>query len=478
MRKIFKYCLLLFVVLSVKLNAQAVPIPDVNLKNFLQANYPTTILLGELNPVTAAAVLNFSCTGAAAASINDFSTLEYFIGLTSLTINNSPVTTLPSLNSMVALTNLNLANNQLTSIPSLNSNILLLSLDCSNNNLTTLPSLSLQVSMTSLKCSGNQLTALPDISTNLLLTTIDCSDNNLTTLPNLSLHVSLTNLNCEKNQLTLLPDLSTNLLLLSLDCSDNNLAVLSNLTMNASMTNLDCSNNQLTSLPDLSTNVLLLTLNASNNNLSSLPNFSLLVSLITSDFTDNKLTFEDFLPSTGNPVFNTNFLVHPQDSIPTVLQAEAVEGMSFSYSLLSIDAGVTSNVYTWYKDGNVISTGSSSELYIAEVNKSDVGTYVCSITNSNVPALTLTTQKIYLKVNECKDKCIKEITPDGDGINDTYYISDSGTAKIYDRNGVLIKQFSIPSSWDGTTSDHTLGTTGLYLIEINGEKQVKVYLFR
>jgi gliding motility-associated-like protein len=431
--RILKYCLCLFVVLSVRLNTRAVPIPDVNFKNFLQANYPTTILLGELNPVTAAAVLNFSCTGAAAASINDFSTLEYFIGLTSLTINNSPVTTLPSLNSMVALTNLNLANNQLTSLPSLNSNILLLSLDCSNNNLTTLPSL--------------------------------------------SLHVSLTNLNCENNQLTSLPDLSTNLLLLSLDCSDNILAALPNLTLNASMTNLDCSNNQLTSLPDLSTNLLLLTLNASNNNLSSLPDFSLLVSLTTADFTDNKLTFEDFLPSISNPIFNTGFVIQPQDSIAVTRQLEFTEGNSFSYSF-NADKGVSNTVFTWYKDGNLIAAGASSDLYIPELNKADAGKYICSITNSNVPALTLATQEIYLKVNECADKCIKEITPDGDGINDTYYISDSGTAKIYDRNGVLVKQLSLPSSWDGTTDNSALGTSGLYLIDINGEKQVKVYLFR
>jgi gliding motility-associated-like protein len=243
------------------------------------------------------------------------------------------------------------------------------------------------------------------------------------------------------------------------------------------LTNLNCANNQLIDLPDLSGNLLLLSIDCSNNNLISLPDLSLHVALISADFSNNKLTFEDFLPSIGNPVFNTGFVIHPQDSIAVNRYLEFTEGNSFSYSF-NADQGVSNTVFAWYKDGNLFASGASSGLYIPELNKTDAGKYICSITNSNVPALTLTTQEIYLKVNECTDKCIKEITPDGDGINDTYYISDSGTAKIYDRNGVLIKQLSLPSSWDGTTANNALGTSGLYLIDINGEKQVKVYLFR
>ena len=292
------------------------------------------------------------------------------------------------------------------------------------------------------------------------------------------LSASLTlNFNCQSQAISDFTGLEYFTGLTSLTINNTLASHLPSLGNMLALTNLNCANNQLIDLPDLSSNLLLLSIDCSNNNLISLPDLSLHVSLVSADFRNNKLTFEDFLPSIGNPIFNTGFVMQPQDSITVTRQLEFTEGNSFSYSF-SADKGVSNMVFTWYKDGNLIVTGASSDLHIQELNKADAGKYICSITNSNVPALTLTTQEIYLKVNVCTDKCIKEITPDGDGINDTYYISDSGIARIYDRNGALIKQLSLPSSWDGTTADHALGTSGIYLIDINGEKQVKVYLFR
>ncbi|MBX9853225.1 MAG: immunoglobulin domain-containing protein [Cytophagaceae bacterium] len=245
----------------------------------------------------------------------------------------------------------------------------------------------------------------------------------------------------------------------------------------ASLLSLNCSGNQLTWLPDLSSNLLLTSLDCSDNNLESLPNLSLHVALVSADFSNNKLTFEDFLPSMGNPIFNTGFVMQPQDSIAGDKHLTANEGSSFSYAL-NTDLGVSSNEYTWYKDGTPLSTNPTSDLHISEVKKSDAGTYYCRIINSNVPSVTLVSVSFYLEVKDCGDKCFKEITPDGDGINDSYYISDQGTAKIFDKNGVMVKKLSTPATWDGSLDNGSIGTTGLYLIEINGEKHTKIYLFK
>ncbi len=56
------------------------------------------------------------------------------------------------------------------------------------------------------------------------------------------------------------------------------------------------------------------------------------------------------------------------------------------------------------------------------------------------------------------------ITPNGDGIDDFYYIPFQGVSKIYDKNGTLRIQLETPAPWDARDSDNQPLPMGTYFI--------------
>jgi hypothetical protein len=70
------------------------------------------------------------------------------------------------------------------------------------------------------------------------------------------------------------------------------------------------------------------------------------------------------------------------------------------------------------------------------------------------------------------------ITPDGDGIDDFFYIPYQGSAKIYDKFGVLRNQISIPAIWDGKDSNNISLPMGAYLIVCNGSQDIEVTVLK
>ena len=97
--------------------------------------------------------------------------------ITTLSIIDIGLTTIPSLHKMTALTQLNCQENQITS------------LDVSQN-----------TALTELRCYGNQLTSL-DVSQNTALTVLWCWSNELRSL-DVSQNTALTELRCDNNQIT------------------------------------------------------------------------------------------------------------------------------------------------------------------------------------------------------------------------------------------------------------------------------------
>lgn len=69
-------------------------------------------------------------------------------------------------------------------------------------------------------------------------------------------------------------------------------------------------------------------------------------------------------------------------------------------------------------------------------------------------------------------------SPDGDGNYDTYYITGSGIARIYNSNGQLINELSLPSHWDGKTHQGQDAPTDYYSIIIDNKKVRHVTLMR
>lgn len=69
-------------------------------------------------------------------------------------------------------------------------------------------------------------------------------------------------------------------------------------------------------------------------------------------------------------------------------------------------------------------------------------------------------------------------TPDGDGEHDVLHIEESGNARIMNRNGVLIREFEAPGTWDGRDHDHRPAPSGAYLLQVDGEKPRVINLVR
>ncbi|MFN3402979.1 MAG: hypothetical protein ACK40G_02715 [Cytophagaceae bacterium] len=70
------------------------------------------------------------------------------------------------------------------------------------------------------------------------------------------------------------------------------------------------------------------------------------------------------------------------------------------------------------------------------------------------------------------------LTPDGDGIDDNFFINENGIARVFNSQGHLVKEFNVPDSWDGTDQSGNFLNSDYYLIKINENKIINIYLIR
>jgi Leucine-rich repeat (LRR) protein len=309
---------------------------------------------------------------------------------------------------------IDLFNNQMNgNIPNLNlPNLQLLWLD--NNQLSgSIPNFSL-TNLQVLSLTNNQLSgSIPNFNLPNLLT-IELYNNQLSgTIPNFNLP-NLQFLYLSENQLSgtipnfNLPNLQ-NLLL------DNN--QLSGSIPNFNLPNLltiELYNNQLSgTIPNLNLPNLI-SLHLRNNNLSAAPTFSQmpLLGTSTSVFDSltlqyNRLTFDDILPNM--PLINGfnggKAKYAPQDSIFTDTTITRTTGQALTIDL-GIDAGLTTNIYQWYKNGQpwtppVGNNSNSNQLIFNNLQSTDAGIYHARVTNPGAPLLTLHSRAIQLDVAAC-----------------------------------------------------------------------------
>lgn len=119
---------------------------------------------------------------------------------------------------------------------------------------------------------------------------------------------------------------------------------------------------------------------------------------------NNAFTFDDILPNFGSNISGINFIgppfdltYHPQDSVFENITVTRFIGQDFFIDL-GIDAGVTSNIYEWFKDGVSWNTFDNNKLEIQGVTLADAGEYKAQITNPFADQLTLYTKCIRLEV--------------------------------------------------------------------------------
>ena len=437
-------------------------------------------------------------------------------------------------------------------------------LDIYRNNISFLPKLDSLKKLTQILAFNNKLDTFPDISNLKVLNRLFLGDNNLSYLPDLSKNKILTEMQCQNNRLRIITNLDSLASLRVLHFGNNPLLTsLPNFDKLVNLEEIYFYQCNLSAFPDLHNNIKLKNIYGVYNKYNALTDFSIFPYLNVVEITYSYLTFEDLIPLTTYPGFETIFSFIPQNNIGNEITVIKDELASFTIDLL-VDTNISTNTYTWFRDGIQIAVTSTSTLSIPIVRIESVGSYVCKITNStpklnnvilysnpihlsvNNPCLsiqdlayvkedilcngtgsiTLDTLSIsggvkpyqyeltniatatnhnsfsgqFSELNDGKYKlviknkinCVKTInnivitrknnsndckgfaiTPDGDGLNDSFYIQEDGTAKIFNSNGKLIKTLSTPASWDGSDQNGQI-TGDYYLIQINQSKTVTI----
>ncbi len=131
-----------------------------------------------------------------------------------------------------------------------------------------------------------------------------------------------------------------------------------------------------------------------NNCFDSLPDFS--SSPVTDIFqTDaiicynNKFTFDDLVPNANFMNRTGQNLYSPQDTFDIPAAVALQTGDTYSIDL-GIDAGLTTNVYNWTRNGVPFGPPLSvNQLDLSPITFADAGEYCCFVTNPALPLLTL-----------------------------------------------------------------------------------------
>ncbi|HEY9814779.1 MAG TPA: T9SS type A sorting domain-containing protein, partial [Candidatus Obscuribacterales bacterium] len=132
-------------------------------------------------------------------------------------------------------------------------------------------------------------------------------------------------------------------------------------------------------------------LNVSDNELTGVGTLTSLGSLSTLNMSGNRL---DFVQIAGQ--LNRGYTVNYENQKPVLQQVRTLQQIGSSYTIDRTVGGGES--YSWTQNGSAISqSGSSFTLTISDFSAE--GSYVATVTSSQVPGLTLTTRPVVLRVS-------------------------------------------------------------------------------
>ena len=514
-------------------------LPDTNFRNFLIATYPTVMNPDKTLNISAANAYNgmFQCYN---RNIINLSGIEYFTNITMLEVKYNPgLQSIPNIDGLIGITVLGLDSNGLTSLPNLSMLTNLQILSFHHNKVTSISSLTNLTKLVTLFAHNNNITSIPDLSSLTKLNQFICSYNPITSLPSFSSLAKLTQIICDKTLITALPNVSNCPLLSSVVCRHHLLTSLPDLSNNPNMNDLRVNDGKLSALQDLSIFTSLTSVNISNNALSfediqpstgnasfntytvspQAPGVASTVNALNTMSTTIGYNFD-------NTITNSTYNWY-KDEVP--LSPTAVNQLSFN-NVSSKDAGVytcTITSTTPALAGIILNAAPITLKIIPCINSNDVQYQIlntdcsypirvliddASFTSGTAPFsyqaknkqdtiaftsssnLTLAKDGIYdLIVKDAlgcivtfaaklvvprNEQCDPVFYPNSNGASTTYFIEESGSAKIYNKSGEMIKELDTPASWDGTTAKGQNAPTGLYIIVINGNTNIKVTLLR
>lgn len=520
--------LLLFFTASVAWS-QTIPIPDVNLRNKLNADYPQ-VMQGNQLDINAAAAL----TGPVYlnnANIENAEGVQYFTSAHTLSLNSNRLTTIPDISNLSNLENLFVSYNQIQSLPSLSGLKSLKDFQTIDNPLNELPDLSGCTQLVSIYSTNNRLTKLPDLSQFPNLKILVVGDNPFQEAINFSECTGLTQLHIHKT--------NTNTL--------NGIQQLTQLEV------LYAWGNQIKDFSPVNALTELSILHIADNPASTLPVIDNKPNLNVFDITNCFFTFEDIIPVLNtNPSFSFNYAPQKPFNYNNITARDQYN-LILSYPETTPSA---TNSYVWYKDGEKLDSSTSKSYVFSPVSYADEGEYQLKVYNSEVTHLVLESTPFILTVSPClefnlpyvdvitKDcsdgytidlmnatvsggtkpftytlksnsfeesytteqienlpagkyeitltdakncqaktdftlnrieRCDPVLTPDGDGVADSFFIEQQGVIKIYDMKRTLITTLEGPANWNGTDKNGTLVDAGYYII-IPEESNKAIYV--
>lgn len=527
------YILLFLLMVSGLLTGQTITIPDENFRTCLLENYPTTLDSNQ-HLIISEAKLITSSLNCANRGIKNAEGIQFFTSAKQIIFSKNLLTFLPEfIVDEYAVEDLQLNENKLEELPPINNLKKLKTLDLRRNSLRKLPDLEENKELAFITAHSNQLDTLPSLNSLKNLYYLNVAINQLEYLPSMDSLIVLRSLICWQNNLKELPLIHSSSLT-EIDASKNQIQTFELLPVNMELKIIRLENNLLTSIPDFSDFILLEKVLLNNNKLtfsdlepiSFIPGYDTIFPLQNQQVIKIGKSYD--IPEKEALILTTgvdtniaqvtyqwfhegNILQHTsQDKYVVNTDSANNSGLYFCNMLHPAFQSLTLKTDSFYVNispciniqgvsTTIISRTceSSGQLAITSFDQPKtnlsyelIGFNSGKSIESQTGKFTGLDESQYILYLKTDDGCLKKypqlisvpiedcnnvfITPDGDGIDDTYFFSETGIAKITDKYGNTVTELSLPGEWDGT-GDSKIVTPGLYLVNINdGERVMKI----
>jgi internalin A len=524
---------LLLILMVHTIQGQTVTLPDTNFRNALLEKHPSVIQGNNLlisKAATLTGMLNLS-----RSNITDATGLEHFTNITSLDLSVNNLKTIPDISSISGLINFYASNNQLDSLPDMSALTLLTDFQVMNNQLTKLPDLTKASNLRSLYFSNNKIIEIPPLSVFPNLTNLVIGDNPLSQPIDFSSCVNLAQLHIHRTKADTIIGLDKLKNLTTLYAWGNQISDFSGLDSLSEVSIIVIHQNPVKKIPYLDNKPDLTKVAVKQSNLTfeeiepvkkgkpgitfdylpqnqldlfknksardkgsytfSYPiktpspnniyvwakNGKVIDSSTNASFTISPVAFADSGTYsltiynsyiTDLTLYSNSFrlTIKPciEFNIPfaDIIEKDCSKGYKIDLSNAHIAGGNPPYMYQ-------LNNNTAEEKYNnAQIQNVAAGIYEVKIIDSKKCEATDT-----IVLNRIEN-CDPVITPNGDGIADTYFIDKKGTAQIYDLRRKLVRKLECPVIWDGTDQHGVLLDTGLYFIIFDNHSPINVTIIR
>jgi hypothetical protein len=453
--------------------------------------------------------------------------LKYFTGLTELNITKNPIISLPDISGMTGLIKLNIGETKLTTLPDFSPFPNLQYLSVHRLELTQFPDLTNNQKLIQLLVHTNRFNNVPVLNLPKL-EYLGISLVGISALPDLSGLPKLRKLECFRNKIKQLPDLSGLDSLKILDASTNLIENFPPLPKGIQTVYLD--SNLISQIPSLTSYQSLNKVRLYKNYLTfqdllpltSFLNYNTLFELYPQKIFEfgikqtivefEKVFIDSKLDSNTSGVsrkwfFNSNATgqtsriyslnkasLSDKGSYYVEVTHPAFPNLTLRTNAFYIDIIPCVNMYgisyditgsSCIKQGAVVISLSDQpgSNYKFDIEGLQTHTKYSSTSGQFANLEDLEYKLTVSAPNGCsylipntieipREYCKQLVlTPNGDGVDDNYFFSQTGNAKVVDKFGNTTCQLTLPKLWDGYVNDHRV-PAGYYLININNGEEV------